>query len=64
LEIDGNVVLRFALAYGFNNIQNLIQKLKRKKQCVYDYVEVMACPSGECSLGTWDYGHEDKHISS
>lgn len=46
LERDGEVLLQFALAYGFRNIQNLVQKLKRGK-CPYDYVEVMACPSGE-----------------
>ena len=44
---DGsNPVLRFAAAYGFRNIQNLMQKLKRGK-CVYHFVEIMACPSGE-----------------
>lgn len=46
LEIDGIVVLRFAIANGFRNIQNLVQKLKSKR-CSYDYVEVMACPSGK-----------------
>ncbi|XP_059477314.1 cytosolic iron-sulfur assembly component 3 [Neocloeon triangulifer] len=45
LEKDGEVVLRFAVANGFRNIQNLVQKIKRKK-CPYDYVEVMACPGG------------------
>ncbi|KAG8433308.1 hypothetical protein GDO86_017552 [Hymenochirus boettgeri] len=45
LEKDGNVLLHFALAYGFRNIQNLVQKLKRGR-CPYHYVEVMACPSG------------------
>ncbi|KAK7790273.1 hypothetical protein R5R35_012639 [Gryllus longicercus] len=45
LEKDGNVVLRFAIANGFRNIQNLVQKIKRKK-CDYHFVEVMACPSG------------------
>ncbi|XP_053326626.1 cytosolic iron-sulfur assembly component 3 [Spea bombifrons] len=45
LEKDGKVVLQFALAYGFRNIQNLVQKLKRGR-CTYHYVEVMACPSG------------------
>uniref|UniRef100_A0A8D2M931 Iron hydrogenase small subunit domain-containing protein n=1 Tax=Zonotrichia albicollis TaxID=44394 RepID=A0A8D2M931_ZONAL len=45
LERDGQVLLHFALAYGFRNIQNLVQKLKRGK-CPYHYVEVMACPSG------------------
>ncbi|KAG9476660.1 hypothetical protein GDO78_002186, partial [Eleutherodactylus coqui] len=45
LEKDGEVLLQFALAYGFRNIQNLVQKLKRGR-CAYHYVEVMACPSG------------------
>lgn len=45
LEKDGAVVLRFAIANGFRNIQNLVQKLKRGKS-TYHYVEVMACPSG------------------
>ncbi|NWW76455.1 NARFL factor, partial [Climacteris rufus] len=45
LERDGVVLLHFALAYGFRNIQNLVQKLKRGK-CPYHFVEVMACPSG------------------
>ncbi|PKU37055.1 hypothetical protein llap_12645 [Limosa lapponica baueri] len=44
LERDGVVLLQFALAYGFRNIQNLVQKLKRGKS-PYHYVEVMACPS-------------------
>lgn len=48
LERDGQVLLHFALAYGFRNIQNLVQKLKRGK-CPYHYVEVMACPSGEAA---------------
>ncbi|KAK2585786.1 hypothetical protein KPH14_010391 [Odynerus spinipes] len=45
LEKDGKVLLRFAIANGFRNIQNLVQKLKRGK-CPYDYVEIMACPCG------------------
>uniref|UniRef100_A0A8C7KQ35 Rho GTPase activating protein 17b n=1 Tax=Oncorhynchus kisutch TaxID=8019 RepID=A0A8C7KQ35_ONCKI len=45
LERDGVVVLRFAATYGFRNIQNLVQKLKRGKS-PYHFVEVMACPSG------------------
>eukprot|EP00794_Sanderia_malayensis_P015037 gene15037-16590_t len=45
LVIDGQVVLNFALAYGFRNIQNLVQKLKRGKS-QYHFVEIMACPSG------------------
>lgn len=46
LEKDGQVVLKFAIANGFRNIQNLVQKLKRGKS-PYDYVEVMACPTGK-----------------
>ena len=46
LENDnGEVLLQFAIANGFRNIQNLVQKMKQKK-CTYDLVEVMACPSG------------------
>ncbi|XP_043282277.1 probable cytosolic Fe-S cluster assembly factor AAEL012261 [Venturia canescens] len=45
LERDGQVLLRFAIANGFRNIQNIVQKLKRGK-CSYDYVEIMACPAG------------------
>lgn len=44
-EQNGQVVLCFAIANGFRNIQNLVQKLKRNK-CTYHFVEVMACPSG------------------
>lgn len=50
LEKDGAVLLQFALAYGFRNIQNLVQKLKRGKS-PYHYVEVMACPSGNDHTG-------------
>lgn len=45
LEKEGKIVLKFAIANGFRNIQNLVQKLKRGKSG-YHYVEVMACPSG------------------
>ncbi|KAM4531758.1 cytosolic Fe-S cluster assembly factor narfl [Odontesthes bonariensis] len=45
LERDGEVLLCFASTYGFRNIQNLVQKLKRGKS-PYHFVEVMACPSG------------------
>lgn len=46
LEKDGVVLLCFASTYGFRNIQNLVQKLKRGKS-PYHFVEVMACPSGK-----------------
>ncbi|VDM37681.1 unnamed protein product [Toxocara canis] len=48
--LDGEeVCLRVAKCYGFRNIQNLVQKMKRGKT-EYDYIEVMACPSG-CANG-------------
>ena len=56
LEENGHVKLRMARCYGFRNIQNLVRKLEGKKGKVvkkkntpeheYDYIEVMACPSG------------------
>uniref|UniRef100_A0A8C9GFQ7 Cytosolic iron-sulfur assembly component 3 n=1 Tax=Piliocolobus tephrosceles TaxID=591936 RepID=A0A8C9GFQ7_9PRIM len=50
LEKEGQVLLHFAMAYGFRNIQNLVQRLKRGR-CPYHYVEVMACPSGSSREG-------------
>eukprot|EP00982_Pelagococcus_subviridis_P015819 31430-Pelagococcus_subviridis.AAC.7 len=49
LEVDGAVVLRFAAAYGFRNIQNIVRKCKAGSVATgdaYDFVEIMACPSG------------------
>ena len=55
VDKDGRVRLKFALAYGFRNIQNLVQKMKRgsKKGGAggYHFVEVMACPGGGCLNG-------------
>lgn len=45
LEVEGIVVLRFALCYGFRNLQNVVRKIKIGK-CDYHFLEVMACPSG------------------
>ncbi|EDV19766.1 uncharacterized protein TRIADDRAFT_61804 [Trichoplax adhaerens] len=45
LTIDGKSVLKGAIVYGFRNIQNIVQRMKRGK-CLYDYVEIMACPGG------------------
>lgn len=50
LEKEGQVLLHFAMVYGFRNIQNLVQRLKRGR-CPYHYVEVMACPSGSSREG-------------
>lgn len=52
LEKNGEVLLRFAAAYGFRNIQNMILKLKKGK-FPYHFVEVLACPRGkECRRPT------------
>lgn len=45
LEVEGKIVLRFALCYGFRNLQNIVRKIKIGK-CDYHFLEVMACPSG------------------
>jgi iron only hydrogenase large subunit-like protein len=45
LVIDGETKLKFVIAYGFRNIQNIVQKLK-KGSCSYQFIEIMACPSG------------------
>jgi len=49
LELPGQPgaepLLKFAAAYGFRNIQNLVRKVKTGKS-PYHFVEVMACPSG------------------
>ncbi|CAK9289928.1 unnamed protein product [Gordionus sp. m RMFG-2023] len=42
----GDILLNFAQAYGFQNIQNVVQKIKRSNKCPYHYIEIMACPSG------------------
>ena len=42
---DSRHGLKFAKVYGFRNIQSLMLKLKKGK-CEYDFIEVMACPSG------------------
>jgi len=49
-------VLRFATAYGFKNVQLMLQSLSKTEatKC-YDYVEIMACPSG-CSNGGGQIG--------
>jgi iron only hydrogenase large subunit-like protein len=45
LQLQDGRTLHFAILNGFRNIQALVRKIKLKK-CTYDYVEVMACPSG------------------
>lgn len=49
-------VLRFATAYGFKNVQLMLQRLSKVDSTKsYDYVEIMACPSG-CSNGGGQIG--------
>ncbi|CAH1402420.1 unnamed protein product [Nezara viridula] len=48
--------LKAAVVTGFKNIQNTVNKLKRGK-CEYDYVEIMACPSGCLNGGGQVRGH-------
>ncbi|KAM5588907.1 protein NAR1 [Rosa sericea] len=45
LEMEGKTVLKFALCYGFRNLQNVVRKIKIGK-CDYHFLEIMACPSG------------------
>jgi len=45
LHVGGKVMLTFATAYGFRNIQAVVRQMKRQK-CKYDFIEIMACPSG------------------
>ena len=51
LEVGDDRVLRFAAVYGFRNIQTLMRQMKAGR-CPYDYVEVMACPSGALTFQT------------
>ncbi|KAG9144816.1 hypothetical protein Leryth_022767 [Lithospermum erythrorhizon] len=44
-ELNGETVLKFALCYGFRNLQNVVRKIKTGK-CEYQFLEIMACPSG------------------
>ena len=45
ITFNGVKNVKFVRAYGFQHIQNVIRKLKTGR-CDYDYVELMACPSG------------------
>ncbi|KAI9991548.1 hypothetical protein PInf_019249 [Phytophthora infestans] len=49
LVVEGKEVQKFAVAYGFRNIQSIMTKIRRNR-CPYHYVEIMACPS-ECLNG-------------
>lgn len=45
LVVNGSTVMTVATAYGLRNIQNIVRRVKMGT-CPYDYVELMACPSG------------------
>ena len=45
VEVDGQPVFRCPAIYGFRNIQGLVRRMKLGKS-PYDFVEIMACPSG------------------
>eukprot|EP01083_Nonionella_stella_P206901 752136_1 len=63
LKVDGKKVLRFASAYGFRNIQKITRQIQKTKQCKYDYVEIMACPSG-CLNGGGQVKLDSKDIKA
>lgn len=44
-DSSGQVLMRFAQAYGFRNITNIVRQIKTKS-LNYQFVEVMACPCG------------------
>jgi len=46
-------LLKFALCYGFRNLQNVVRKIKTGK-CDYHFLEIMACPSGDFLLSNLD----------
>lgn len=54
--------VRFGVANGFRNIQNVVQKMKRKR-CDFDFVEIMACPSG-CLNGGAQSRSKEGDVSS
>lgn len=56
------VDLKFVSAYGFQHIQNVIRKLKTQK-CDYEYIELMACPSG-CLNGGGQIKAPDKDMAA
>jgi len=56
LTVNGEKVLNFALVCGLKNIQNILRLLKRK-QCQYDFIEIMACPGG-CGNGSGQINSE------
>eukprot|EP01147_Barroeca_monosierra_P000036 gene36-3432_t len=60
--VNDKVVLRFATAYGFRNIQNMVRRLRQQK-CPYQYIEIMACPKG-CVNGGGQIRHADPSMAT
>ena len=50
-ESGGAPRLRFALAYGFRNIENVVRRVKSAAGSPYHLVEIMASPGGEANGG-------------
>uniref|UniRef100_A0A0V0G935 Putative nuclear architecture related protein n=1 Tax=Triatoma dimidiata TaxID=72491 RepID=A0A0V0G935_TRIDM len=48
--------LKVSIVTGFRNIQNVVNKMKRGT-CDYNYIEIMACPSGCLNGGAQVKGH-------
>ena len=44
-EKKENLIKKFCIAYGFRNIQKLVNDFKNNK-LNYDFIEIMACPGG------------------
>ncbi|KAF2361161.1 Iron hydrogenase large subunit C-terminal [Trinorchestia longiramus] len=64
LTVGGEEVVKVCRAYGFRNLQNIVQKVKRGKSA-YHYVEVMACPGGCLNGGAQlrpDSGQSSKEL--
>jgi len=60
---NNDVVLRFALAYGFKNVQLIMQHMAESTSSLlhdYHYFEMMACPSGCLNGGGQISNHTNK----
>ena len=62
LKVRGEVKLKFLLAYGFRNVQNVTRALKREPN-KWDFVEMMACPSG-CANGGGQIPPERSYLNA
>lgn len=57
IKLSGGSTLSFARVYGFRNIQNLVRVIKQNK-ATYQFIEIMACPSGCLGGGAQLKGQE------